>query len=357
MDTDLFDYALPAEAIAQRPTAARDGARLLEVRCDALTDHCMRDFAQLVPQDALVVANNTRVMKARLFGQRDPTGGKVELLLLKRLPDTDGGSNAENWSALGRSNRPLRRGTRVVCGDLIADVTDRAEDGELEVAIKTPRGVADALERLGHVPLPPYVKRPDDSADAERYQTVFARHAGSVAAPTAGLHFTAELIDELLQRGVRVGFATLHVGIGTFRPVEASNLDDHVMHSEHVVIDQGLCALVDETRSRGGPVIAIGTTCTRALESAACEDRRIRPFDDSTDLFIKPGYRFKVVDGLLTNFHMPRSTLLALVSAICGRRRLFDAYTPALRSGYRFLSYGDAMWLPPELAECREVAE
>ncbi|MEZ4227993.1 MAG: tRNA preQ1(34) S-adenosylmethionine ribosyltransferase-isomerase QueA [Polyangiaceae bacterium] len=345
MRTELFDYDLPEAAIAQRPSVERGGARMLEVGA-ALIDREARDFAELVPAEALLVLNDTRVRRARLLGERLPGRGKVEVFLLYPLDAT-----RKRWSALGRANKPLRPGTQVSIGDARVVVRERASDGTLVVeldAAQTPEGVEDWLERQGHVPLPPYVRRADDAADRERYQTVFARQLGSVAAPTAGLHLSESALERLRARGVDVRTLTLHVGIGTFRPVATEDLDEHPMHSEYVEVGESLCERVNAARAAGRPVIAVGTTVVRALESAAAKGE-MQPFRGETRLLIQPGYRFRAVDGLLTNFHLPRSTLLALVSALVGRDKLLESYRVALERGYRFLSYGDAMWIPRRL--------
>ncbi|MCA9644211.1 MAG: tRNA preQ1(34) S-adenosylmethionine ribosyltransferase-isomerase QueA [Polyangiaceae bacterium] len=345
MRTELFDYELPESAIAQRPSVERGASRMLEVGAE-LVDRQAHDFAELVPEGALVVLNDTRVRRARLLGERVPGGGKVEVFLLYPLD-----AERKRWSALGRANKPLRPGTELLIGDARALVHERLDDGTLVVELCVAASaleVEDWLERQGHVPLPPYVRRPDDASDGERYQTVFARELGSVAAPTAGLHLSKAALTRLEERGVDVQTLTLHVGIGTFRPVSAADLDEHPMHSEHIEVGDALCTRVNQARADKRPVIAVGTTVVRALESAA-QSGEMRAFKGETRLLIQPGYGFQVVDGLLTNFHMPKSTLLALVSALVGREKLLAAYREALARGYRFLSYGDAMWIPRRL--------
>ncbi|MEZ4375040.1 MAG: tRNA preQ1(34) S-adenosylmethionine ribosyltransferase-isomerase QueA [Polyangiaceae bacterium] len=345
MRTELFDYELPESAIAQRPSEERGASRMLEIG-EQLIDRSAGDFAELVPAGALVVLNDTRVRRARLLGERMPGGGKAEIFLLHPVD-----ASRKCWSALGRANKPLRPGTELrIAGEHVV-VRDRLEDGTLLVELfvaESALGVEGWLERQGHVPLPPYVRRPDDASDGERYQTVFARELGSVAAPTAGLHLSTSALERLGERGVDVQTLTLHVGIGTFRPVSSDDLDEHPMHAEHIEVSDALCARVNLARAAKRPVIAVGTTVVRALESAA-EGGELRPFSGETRLLIQPGYRFRAVDGLLTNFHMPKSTLLALVSALVGRERLLASYREALARGYRFLSYGDAMWIPRRL--------
>jgi len=343
--TELLDYDLPRDRIALRPLAERDAARLLVLGARGIEHRAVRDLVELVPSDSLLVVNDTRVLRARLLGQRQPSGGKVEILLLER----EGAAGArEHWQALGRASKPLRAGTRITAGDIEIEVLGNDAQGTLRVLVRAEPDTEAALERHGHVPIPPYLEREDDAEDVDRYQTIYARHAGSVAAPTAGLHFSDALLSRLRDRGVEMGRVTLHVGLGTFRPVMVEELDQHVMHHERLHVSTDLCEQVARVRARGGRVVAVGTTVVRALESAHDEARpgQILPRDGQTNLFIRPGYRFGVVDALLTNFHMPTSTLLALVSAFAGLERLRDAYAVALAEGYRFLSYGDAMWIP-----------
>jgi S-adenosylmethionine:tRNA ribosyltransferase-isomerase len=344
--TSLLDYALPDSAIAQHPAKDRDASRLLVVKPDELGHATFRGWPELVPEGALVVLNDTKVFRARVLGTRPETGGRVELLLTTRVETAS--PEDELWLALGRSNRPLRPGARVEAGTLACEVLGSDDAGTLRVRVTAPGGVEAALEAHGHVPLPPYVRRPDEAADADRYQTVFARHAGSIAAPTAGLHLTHATLERLAARGVRTAFATLHVGVGTFRPVVTEDLDDHAMHEELFTVGPELRDAIRDARERGAPVVAVGTTVVRALESArdSGDPRRVRATSGATRLLIQPGYAFGPVDALLTNFHMPRSTLLALVAAFVGRERMFAAYAAALEQGYRFLSYGDAMWIP-----------
>ena len=346
LKTALFDYELPESSIAVRPPERRDAARLLVLRKGGVQHRRMVDWPALLEQGSLIVLNDTRVLKARLLGQR-ATGGRVEILLLRRLARADGGRR-ERWEALGRAGKPLRLGTRVRAGDLEVEIVERAEGGMLTVNLVAEGAVTDAIERSGHVPIPPYLARQDEPADAERYQTIFARHPGSSAAPTAGLHLSSELLQRLEARGHRLAALTLHVGLATFRPVNSAELDDHPMHAEEFEVSAALAAELQAARSAGRRVVAVGTTVVRALESAADPERPglVLPRRGSTRLFIRPGYRFRVVDALLTNFHLPRSTLLAMVGAFAGRERLLDAYASALSEGYRFLSYGDAMWIP-----------
>ncbi len=335
-----LDYELPECLIAQEPPVRRDGGRLLVV--SEPFEHALAvDMAERLPKGALVVFNDTRVMRARLFGHREPSGAKVELLLLNP-------AEAERpegpWQALLRTNRRLSVGDRVRVGHALIQVGETLADGSRLVGSDHP--LLDLCETNGHVPLPPYVKRPDNSADVERYQTVFSKDLGSAAAPTAGLHFTEAALARMRERGVVVDYVTLHVGAGTFRPVTAETLDGHHMHVERYNVAPSLIENIHRARSRGAPVVAIGTTVVRALESAALGVDSIRSGWQSTDLLIQPGFRFQVVDSLVTNFHAPRSTLLALVYAFGGTKLLRNAYAEAVSHGYRFLSYGDAMWIP-----------
>jgi S-adenosylmethionine:tRNA ribosyltransferase-isomerase len=347
MRVELLDYSLPEHAIAQRPTPERDGARLLCVDQAGVQHQRLADWVSLVPEAALVVLNDTRVRRSRLLAKKS-SGGNVELLFLEAratAPDT------QEWIALGHSNRPLRPGARLELGPLQLTVIDREASGQLRLEVKGEHDLEGFFERYGRVPLPPYIRRDPVLDDAERYQTVFAEHLGSAAAPTAGLHVTRSMLERLANRGVQVAFATLHVGAGTFVPVRSDDLDDHPMHAEQYRISQDLCEQVTRARERGAPVVAVGTTVVRALESAHDPERpgHVQPGSGQTRLLIQPGFEFRVVDALLTNFHAPRSTLLALVSAFIGQRRCASAYRVALAEGYRFLSYGDAMWLPRRL--------
>ncbi len=347
MRVELLDYVLPEAAIAQRPTDVRDGARLLVVGERGATHRRIVDWPSLVPPGALVVLNDTRVRRSRLLFEKS-TGGKVELLVLDvRRADAD----TEIWTALGHSNRPLKLGHELELGPLKLTLLERGPAGELVLSARGHGDSEQFFERYGQVPLPPYIRRLAGDEDAERYQTVFADPIGSAAAPTAGLHLTREMLAALSAVGAHVAYTTLHVGAGTFMPVRTADLDEHPMHSERYEVSPALAEAIAKARERGAPVVAVGTTVVRALESAAREapDGVVQPRSEQTRLLIQPGYRFRVVDALLTNFHAPRSTLLALVSAFAGRRRLRASYAAALADGYRFLSYGDAMWLPRRL--------
>ncbi len=317
-----------------------------------LQDSEIVNWPELVPEGALVVLNATRVRRARVFGARRPGGGRVELLFIERVGPVEPQSEGrERWQVLGRANKPLSAGTLIDAdGGMRIEVLSPREGGVLDVAVsvESKESVEAVLERSGHVPIPPYLDRGDVPEDATRYQTVYAERIGSVAAPTAGLHLTEALLARLEARGVRTARLHLSVGLGTFRPVNNDDLDQHPMHVERYSVPRSVAEAVSDARRRGAPVVAVGTTVVRALESAADASRpgEVNAVDAETRLLIQPGYRFRVVDALLTNFHQPRSTLLALVSAFAGYERTFAAYRHALSSGYRFLSYGDALWIP-----------
>jgi S-adenosylmethionine:tRNA ribosyltransferase-isomerase len=351
--TDLLDYSLPDEAIAQHPAQRREDARLLVVRQDGLEHRGLADWVQLVPRGALVVLNDTRVRRARLSARKH-TGGLVEVFFLSER-ELSGGQR--EWTVLAQANRPLREGTRLELAEARLTVLGRGAGPELRLQVEGVGDTEEFIERHGALPLPPYIRRQPRAEDTERYQTVFAQHLGSVAAPTAGLHLTRGMLAELERREIGVGSVTLHVGAGTFLPVRADDLDEHPMHGEHYSVSPALVQAVAAARGRGAPVVAVGTTVVRALESAADPEcnGQLRAGSAETRLLIQPGFPFRVVDALLTNFHAPRSTLLALVSAFIGLGRCSEAYREALAAGYRFLSYGDAMWLPERLAGDRHA--
>jgi S-adenosylmethionine:tRNA ribosyltransferase-isomerase len=328
-----FDYDLPPDRIAVQPAEPRDSARMLVLSGDALRDRTVRDLPELLEPGDLLVVNDTRVIPARIYGRR-ATGGKVEVLLLRREP---GGLH----QALVKAHRRLRPGEVVeLDGGLSVELVERPEGGAIwRIRIEPADRLAEVLERHGHVPLPPYIKRADTAADRERYQTVFAARPGSAAAPTAGLHFTPELLERLRERGVGMARVTLHVGYGTFQPVEADEVEDHRMHSEEYEVTEQAARLIS---NRKGRLIAVGTTSARVLETLA-RTGGVRAARGNTDLYLYPGRPLRLVEGLLTNFHLPRSSLLLLVSAFAGRERILDAYRHAIDKGYRFYSYGDAM--------------
>lgn len=338
-----YDYELPTHRIARYPAERRDESRLLVVP-DGEAPFQHRRFHELVDlfdEGDLLVVNESRVLPARLLGQK-PTGAPAEVLLIRPWP----GGEAHEWEALVRPGGKLKPGRIVlVAPDLSVEIVDSVAGGGRLVRLVTPLDVEEALERHGHVPLPPYIERDDEPLDRERYQTVYARTPGSVAAPTAGLHFTEELLALLQARGVARTAVTLHVGIGTFRPVDVEDPEEHELHEEWYEVTPETAALVNETRAAGGRVWAVGTTAVRTLESVADADGRVRAGSGTTDLFIRPPYDFRAVDCLITNFHLPRSTLLMLVAALGGYERVMEAYATAVEGDYRFYSYGDAMAL------------
>jgi S-adenosylmethionine:tRNA ribosyltransferase-isomerase len=358
MRVEAFDYDLPAERIAQRPAADREAARLMVVASGPPEHRTIADLPDLLPPRALLVLNDTRVIPARLLGHKATTGGKVEIFLVRKVGvRTVEGHEVEVWRAMGKASKALRFGSEVVFGNLRGRLLGRAEDddGLLEVGLFTTNGlpVDDAIRQEGHVPLPPYIKRDDDDADRERYQTVFARVDGAIAAPTAGLHVSRALLGRLAVHGHEVTMLTLHVGLGTFQPVTAEDLDDHPMHPEGYEVSRAAQAAILRARDRDAKVVAVGTTVVRALEATADPDHpgRVLAGAGETHLLIQPGFDFRVVDVLLTNFHLPKSTLLALVCAFGGTERVLSAYRTAVAENYRFYSYGDAMLLyrgPPE---------
>jgi S-adenosylmethionine:tRNA ribosyltransferase-isomerase len=355
--TGLFDFELPPERIALRPATPRDSARLLVVRpggSPEFADKSVRDLPELLsPGDALVI-NDTKVIPARLEGQRIRADSTVEVeaTLFKRI-------GPERWRALAKPAKRLKEGDRIrfghegrVCllGALDSTVEEKGEGGEITLRFDFHGPVLDeAIETLGHMPLPPYIaaRRPDDDRDRTDYQTIFASRDGSVAAPTAGLHFTEELNARLAARGIVQHRVTLHVGAGTFLPVKTDEVSEHRMHAEWGEVSASTASALNEVRAKGGRIVPVGTTALRLLESAAGEDRAINPFAGETAIFITPGYRFRAADALLTNFHLPRSTLFMLVSAFAGLGRMKGAYGHAIESGYRFYSYGDASLLFP----------
>jgi S-adenosylmethionine:tRNA ribosyltransferase-isomerase len=346
--TELLDYDLPEELIAKRPLAERDASRLLVLDRGQIEHRRVRDLPELLPPGALLVVNDTRVRRARVLGRRRASGGRVELLLLGRRLELEQSDGREKWEVLARSSKPLRPGVWIDAGQLACEVIERVGDGTLLVAISAPRDVEAVLADEGRVPIPPYLGRDDDDDDVTRYQTVYAERVGSVAAPTAGLHLTPRLFEAMAARGVVVGRLELEVGLGTFKPIVADDLAEHVMHQERYVIGSELRAQISAARAREAPVVAVGTTVVRALESAADPRKPGEVVDQraATRLLIQPGYSFQIVDALLTNFHQPKSTLLALVAAFAGFDAMRAAYAAAVRERYRFLSFGDAMWLP-----------
>ena len=356
-----FDYHLPEELIAQEPLSDRAASRMLHLSRDTgeLSDRSFREFPDLLRPDDLVVFNNTRVFPARLYGHRagsraqklspanpasrDFLRGKVEALLVRRVA-----GEGETWEALVRPGRKLGVGERLFFGDageLEAEIIDRGEFGERTLRFAHVPDFFGVLERIGHVPLPPYIARSDRATDRDRYQTVFARERGSVAAPTAGLHFTTEILDRLRRRSVETTEVTLHVGLGTFQPVHAGVVEENKLHREWYRITDDAALKINRALDSGRRIIAIGTTTVRTLEFAARESGRVAPQSGEADLFIYPGFQFRVVGAMLTNFHLPKSTLLMLVSAFGGRERILAAYRHAVEQRYRFYSYGDCMFI------------
>ncbi|MBR3290077.1 MAG: tRNA preQ1(34) S-adenosylmethionine ribosyltransferase-isomerase QueA [Clostridia bacterium] len=338
MNTHDFYYDLPPELIAQTPIQQRDHSRLLKL--DRATgqweDRHFYDALSYLKEGDCLILNDSRVLPARLYGHRASTGAAVELLLLK----TDGG---DVWETLARPGKRIRVGDRLTFGDgqLEAEVIGADDEGGRTVHFLYDGQFYAILDELGQMPLPPYIK--ERLTDKERYQTVYARELGSAAAPTAGLHFTPELLDQIRAKGVEVGFVTLHVGLGTFRSVKVDNITDHKMHAEHYELSQETADVINRTKARGGRVIAVGTTTCRTLESIGMREGVIHPASGWTDIFIYPGYEFRVIDGLFTNFHLPESTLIMLVSAFAGYEHTMAAYRHAVEEQYRFFSFGDAM--------------
>jgi len=332
-----FYYDLPEELIAQTPLERRDASRLMHLdrHTGAIEHRHFYELPQLLRSGDCLIMNDSRVLPARLLGCRS-TGGGVELVLLRDLGEG-------KWECLSRPGKKTRPGTELSFGDgeLKATVVDVVEGGNRIVQFHYEGIFLEVLERLGKMPLPPYIK--EELANAERYQTVYSRELGSAAAPTAGLHFTNELLEELRTKGVRTGFVTLHVGLGTFRPVKEEEIEDHDMHSEFCMVPQETADLINETKKNGGRVVAVGTTSCRTLESFAGEDGHMEASSGWTNIFIYPGYRFKCIDALVTNFHLPESTLIMLVSALAGREHVLNAYKTAVEEKYRFFSFGDAM--------------
>jgi S-adenosylmethionine:tRNA ribosyltransferase-isomerase len=338
-----YDYHLPEELIAQDPLAVRSESRLMVLdknTGDIEHKHFYDIKEYLKPGDCLVL-NNTRVIPARLIGEKEDTHGKVEVLLLKRKSD-------DTWETLVKPGKKARPGARISFGNglLVGEVMDIVEEGDRIIKFHYDGIFEEILDQLGQMPLPPYITH--KLQDRNRYQTVYAKHDGSAAAPTAGLHFTKELLQEIRDMGVNIAEVTLHVGLGTFRPVKEDNILDHHMHSEYYQISKEAAEMINNTKKNGGRVISVGTTSTRTLESAAAEDGTLRECSGWTEIFIYPGYKFKAIDGLITNFHLPESTLIMLVSALAGREHVLHAYEKAVEERYRFFSFGDAMFIDPK---------
>jgi S-adenosylmethionine:tRNA ribosyltransferase-isomerase len=351
-----YHFVLPEENIAQHPLTRRDSSRLLVVDCltGETRDHQFADLSDYLAPGDLLVVNNTRVFPARLLGRKE-TGGKVELLILAYpVPepdsgsgDTDGWQQAEVVGLVKSAKRPQPEGKLLFSENLFGIVRELLPDGKVRVVLRFRGDLARLLEEHGQMPLPPYIRREEGQSedDRQRYQTVYAENPGAVAAPTAGLHFTPELLARIQAKGVRIAQVTLHVGYGTFAPVRVEDIREHAIHAEYLKVSEETAVLVNETRATGGRVWAVGTTSVRALEFAAKDTGRVCARSGFCDLYIYPGYQFRVVDNLITNFHLPQSSLLFLVSALVGRERILAAYEEAVEKGYRFYSYGDAMVL------------
>ncbi len=333
-----YYFELPQELIAQDPLEERTSSRLLvlDKRTGAVSHHGFREIGEFLRPGDCLVLNDTKVIPARLLGEREGTGAHVELLLLKRR-------SGDVWETLVRPGKKCRPGTRLTFGDglLKAEILDTVEEGNRLVRFDYEGIFEEVLDRLGGMPLPPYITH--KLQDRNRYQTVYAKHEGSAAAPTAGLHFTKELLGRLEGKGIGIAYVTLHVGLGTFRPVKEENVLEHHMHTEHYQVSREAADTINRTKAQGGRIVCVGTTSCRTLESAAGEDGLVRPCSGDTDIFIYPGYRFRVLDALITNFHLPESTLIMLVSALAGREHVLAAYEEAVRERYRFFSFGDAM--------------
>jgi S-adenosylmethionine:tRNA ribosyltransferase-isomerase len=335
-----FYFHLPEELIAQHPLEKRDESRLMVVdkNTGSIEHKKFKDILDyLEPGDCLVL-NDTRVLPARLIGTKENSGGKMEFLLLKR-------KDKDNWETLVKPGKRAQLGTRFVFGNgaLKAEVVGMGEEGSRIVKFEYEGIFEEVLDTLGQMPLPPYIK--ETLEDKERYQTVYSREVGSAAAPTAGLHFTKDLLENIKAKGINIAFVTLHVGLGTFRPVKAEKIEEHLMHSEYYIMTKETAQLINSTKEKGKRVIAVGTTSNRTLETIADENGRVREQSGWTDIFIYPGYKFKIVDALITNFHLPESTLIMLVSAFAGQDNIMKAYKIAIEDKYRFFSFGDAMFL------------
>lgn len=338
MKTSDFKYDLPEELIAQLPIKDRSSSRLMVLNKETgeIEHKIFKDIIDYLDEGDCLVLNDTRVIPARLIGEKEGTGGKVEFLLLKR--------DGELWETLVKPGKRAKIGARVYFGGgkLVAEVVDILEDGSRMVRFIHEGIFEEVLDELGNMPLPPYIREKLD--DRERYQTVYSKHKGSAAAPTAGLHFTKELLDQISDKGVDLAFVTLHVGLGTFRPVKVDDVESHKMHSEFYTVSQEAAEKINATKDRGKRVICVGTTSCRTIESVASDDGRLEAKNGWTDIFIYPGYKFKIVDNLITNFHLPESTLVMLVSALSKKEYVLNAYEEAVRKKYRFFSFGDAMF-------------
>ena len=345
MDVKDFDYDLPEELIAQDPLEDRSSSRLmvLDKKTGEVSHHIFKEIIKyLRPGDCLVL-NNTKVIPARLYGVKEGTMAKIEILLLKRKQN-------DVWATLVKPGKKAKPGTKIIFGDgiLTGEVIDVVDDGNRLIQFSYDGIFEEILDKLGQMPLPPYITH--QLKDKNRYQTVYAKYDGSAAAPTAGLHFTKELLNEVKEKGVDIAEVTLHVGLGTFRPVKVDNVLDHHMHSEFYMVSQEAADKINNAKKNGGRIISVGTTSTRTLESAADENGMLHECSGWTDIFIYPGYKFKVIDCLITNFHLPQSTLVMLVSALAGREHILSAYKKAVEEKYRFFSFGDAMFITDDMS-------
>ncbi|MCR4943190.1 MAG: tRNA preQ1(34) S-adenosylmethionine ribosyltransferase-isomerase QueA [Clostridium sp.] len=335
-----FDFYLPEELIAQHPLEERDHSRLmvLDRETGEIEHKVFHDIIDYLNEGDTLVLNNTRVMPARLIGEKENTGGKIEFLLLRRV-------EKDRWECLAKPGKSARVGRKFTFGDgkLKAEVVDVLEDGNRIVEFTYEGIFEEVLDSLGEMPLPPYIH--ERLEDKERYQTVYSKEEGSAAAPTAGLHFTKELLQKIKEKGVNIAYVTLHVGLGTFRPVKVETIENHDMHSEYYVLDEENAKIINDTKKNGKRVISVGTTSTRTLETIGDENGLVRAQSGWTNIFIYPGYKFKVINNLITNFHLPESTLIMLVSALAGREHVLNAYNEAVKEKYRFFSFGDAMFI------------
>lgn len=340
MNVKDFDFYLPEELIAQHPLEQRDSSRLmvLDKETGKIDHKTFHDIVEYLNEGDTLVLNNTRVLPARLIGEKEESGGKIEFLLLKRI-------EGDKWECLAKPGKSAREGRRFTFGGgkLKAEVIEVKEDGNRIVEFYYDGIFEEVLDSLGEMPLPPYIH--ERLEDKERYQTVYSKEEGSAAAPTAGLHFTKELLEQIKEKGVNVVYLTLHVGLGTFRPVKVENIEDHDMHSEYYHLSKETADIINETKKRGNKVISVGTTSTRTLETIGDENGEVREQSGWTNIFIYPGYKFKIVDRLITNFHLPESTLIMLVSTLAGKEHVMHAYEEAVKEKYRFFSFGDAMFI------------
>ena len=340
MKVSDFDFYLPEELIAQHPLEKRDTSRLMVLnRENGEIEHKhFYDIIEYLKEGDTLVLNNTRVLPARLIGEKEGTGGKIEFLLLKRI-------EGDKWECLAKPGKRAKIGQKFIFGDglLKCTVVDIVEEGNRIIEFEYEGIFEQVLDSLGEMPLPPYIT--EKLEDKERYQTVYSKEEGSAAAPTAGLHFTTDLLEMIRKKGVNIAYLTLHVGLGTFRPVKVEDINEHVMHSEFYILDEENAKLINDTKKNGGRVISVGTTSTRTLETIADDNGIVKAQSGWTNIFIYPGYKFKVVDSLITNFHLPESTLIMLVSALAGKEHVMNAYEEAVKNKYRFFSFGDSMFI------------